>query len=380
MKQAGFLVNKSRLDGIQVLRGLAALLVVLFHFRHYINDVYPIKDLGDRLFMFGEAGVDIFFVISGFIIVYASRNREKNTFSEFAIKRIFRLYPLYFFVLTIYLLSYHDEVFKITNLIKSYLLIPIDYNNKGPWFGLSTIYSAWTLTYEAYFYFVFSIAILFSHKYRFIICSALILLVMYSSQVIIYGDWFLNPITVKNNFSGVMFNFIFVSSPLIIDFVLGMCVAYLYVYYDGNIKQNNFHTFLALVLLTISIIFMVSHATTFIGPISWGWCSVGIVMSVLVLSKNLNIEYPRVLIYLGEMSYSLYINHVVVKKVAFSYIAPLGLFKNGDGAVILFSLVAATVCVSYGTYNFIEKPFINIGHKLAEKIRAKRQMKVECEA
>ncbi|EGT4382975.1 hypothetical protein AUM41_09510 [Cronobacter malonaticus] len=58
------------------------MLVVLFHFRHYLNDVYPLKDLGDRLFLFGEAGVDIFFVISGFIIVYSSRNREKIHFQN----------------------------------------------------------------------------------------------------------------------------------------------------------------------------------------------------------------------------------------------------------------------------------------------------------
>ncbi|WP_311746632.1 acyltransferase family protein [Proteus penneri] len=365
-------MNKTRLDSIQVLRGIAAILVVLFHFRHYINDVYPVSDLGDRLFLFGEAGVDLFFVISGFIIVYSSVNKEKNSFSEFIIKRIFRLYPLYFFVLTIYLLAYHDEIFLVTNLIKSYLLIPIDYNGKGPWFGLSTIYTAWTLTYELYFYLIFSFAILISHKYRALICTLIILIVMTGSQLLIYNDLFINPITSKGDFSGFFYNFIFTSSPLIIDFIYGMFIAYAYIFYDKLNIRFKIITFISILLLSISIIYMLSSATGKVGPLNWGLCSVGIVFSLLIITKNTDIKYPTFLIYLGEMSYSIYINHVVVKKVAFSYIGPLGLFKSGDGALILFSLVIITLCISYGTYNFIEKPSVKLGRNLAEKIRLKK--------
>ncbi|WP_420920425.1 acyltransferase family protein, partial [Cronobacter malonaticus] len=146
----------------------------------------------------------------------------------------------------------------------------------------------------------------------------------------------------------------------------------IYAFYEKHVKTNEVITFTSLIVLTISVIFMVSHATASIGPLFWGWCSVGIVISILIISKNLNINYPRFLIYLGEMSYSIYINHVVVKKVSLSYIGPLGLFKSGDGAVILFCLVVATLCMSYGTYNFIEKPGIKLGHRLAEHIRTNR--------
>jgi len=62
-------MQSRKLDSIQFLRGIAVLLVVAFHFRQYINSVYAQSDLGDRLFGLGEVGVDIFFVISGFIIV-----------------------------------------------------------------------------------------------------------------------------------------------------------------------------------------------------------------------------------------------------------------------------------------------------------------------
>lgn len=368
---------KGRLDSIQVLRGVAAMLVVLFHFRHYINNVYPLKDLGDRLFLFGEAGVDIFFVISGFIIVYASRNKENNTFAEFAIKRFFRLYPLYFVVLTVYLLSSREESFTIVNIIKSYLLIPIDYNGKAPWFGMSTIYSAWTLTYESYFYMVFSLAMLINHKYRAVICSVLILTIIFSLQKHMNGVFTFEALSGENSFHGIHYNFLFVSNPIIIDFVLGMLVAYIYLFYIDKFNGSIHFTFLSILAFTISLIFMLSKATSLVGPLYWGWCSAVIVLSILIISRELNIFYPRLLVYIGEMSYSIYINHVVVKKVVFSYIGPLNLFGGGDGFFILFSLVIITLCISYATYNYIEKPTIKMGHKLSDRIKRNRLFKME---
>ncbi|HFS2043979.1 TPA: acyltransferase, partial [Escherichia coli] len=47
----------NKLDSIQVLRGIAVLLVIAFHFRVYLNGVYAQKDLGDILFGIGEVGV-----------------------------------------------------------------------------------------------------------------------------------------------------------------------------------------------------------------------------------------------------------------------------------------------------------------------------------
>ncbi|WP_063657792.1 acyltransferase family protein [Candidatus Arsenophonus triatominarum] len=69
-------MNNKKLDAIQFLRGISVLLVIAFHFRQYLNNVYLQVDIGDRLFGLGEVGVDIFFVISGFVIVYSSINKK----------------------------------------------------------------------------------------------------------------------------------------------------------------------------------------------------------------------------------------------------------------------------------------------------------------
>ncbi|HGW7527480.1 TPA: acyltransferase family protein [Escherichia coli] len=65
-----------KIQSIQALRGIAAMLVVLGHMNVYLNDVYVQKNLGDLLFYNGVIGVDIFFVISGFIIALATEKKR----------------------------------------------------------------------------------------------------------------------------------------------------------------------------------------------------------------------------------------------------------------------------------------------------------------
>ncbi|MEP9072073.1 acyltransferase [Enterobacter hormaechei] len=144
-------MKTNRLDSIQFLRGLAALLVIAFHFKQYLNGVYAQADLGDRLFGLGEVGVDIFFVISGFIITYSTANIEKNSPIEFSIKRFFRLYPVFIITLTILIIFDTSSTATSSQIIKSYLLIPNDYNFIGPWYGYNVNLPAWTLTYEVIF-------------------------------------------------------------------------------------------------------------------------------------------------------------------------------------------------------------------------------------
>ncbi|MEZ0584336.1 acyltransferase family protein [Erwinia sp. STN24] len=64
-------MNSDTLKGLQALRGLAALSVMFFHFRWNINDVWP--GMGDKLFGWGATGVDLFFLISGFVITLTAK-------------------------------------------------------------------------------------------------------------------------------------------------------------------------------------------------------------------------------------------------------------------------------------------------------------------
>ncbi|MDX7998850.1 acyltransferase [Xenorhabdus sp. Reich] len=136
---------------IHYLRGIAALFVVFYHFRFTINNVYSEKDLGDLLFDFGYFGVDLFFMISGFVMVLSTK--ENTSKMSFFMKRFFRIYPLYFFVLILFLLTSNND-YNIVSIIKSFLLVHLNYDSMAPFFSYSIIDSAWTLTYEVTFYFL----------------------------------------------------------------------------------------------------------------------------------------------------------------------------------------------------------------------------------
>ncbi len=87
------------------LRGIAALLVVLYHIKHWLH-AYPITENLGFLYNKGYLAVDFFFILSGFIIAFNYRNQFLDKFTTqkygiFIYKRFARVYPLHFFDLNI---------------------------------------------------------------------------------------------------------------------------------------------------------------------------------------------------------------------------------------------------------------------------------------
>ncbi len=148
---------------LQAYRGFAAILVLLYHTNAIIPKYYESVDQ-IQFFNFGFAGVHFFFVLSGFIVFHVHKADIGNFLSakKYIVKRIIRIYPLYWIV-TLSLLPfwiivptfgqhYHHDIWS---LIKSLLLFPQEHNPH-----LSV---AWSLCYEVLFYFIF-ISLLVSKK------------------------------------------------------------------------------------------------------------------------------------------------------------------------------------------------------------------------
>ena len=109
---------------IQVLRGICALLVVWAHSYGSVNDLYP--GLGTELFSFGFVGVDIFFIISGFIIAYVTQSKREQHSLTFLVKRFFRVVPLaWLAIITFGFTSGYSlsDMFQDTNFIKNIFFI-----------------------------------------------------------------------------------------------------------------------------------------------------------------------------------------------------------------------------------------------------------------
>lgn len=365
-------VKTNRLDSIQFLRGVAVLLVIAFHFRQYLNGVYAQSDLGDRVFGLGEVGVDLFFVISGFIITYSTANRAKNSPLEFSIKRFFRLYPV--FVVTLTFLVYFDTSYNSTTsqLIKSYLLIPNDYNFIGPWYGYNINLPAWTLTYEVLFYSIFLVALWINHKHRSLIAAAFIVMICCSFQLYFRGYLQIDSITRDSGGDSFIRNFTFLSNPIIYDFIYGMLIAEVFMRAKDSTLAKKSVQVLLVCAFWISVAFIISGWNRGAGVDRWGLFSFFLVGSLVLMSRVRLIHFSSFWVMIGEMSYSLYINHMIVKKLSGIYLRDFGIYKSNGGMTLFVILMILTFVMSYITYNFIEKPTVSIGHRLADRIRANR--------
>ncbi|EAX7731359.1 acyltransferase [Salmonella enterica] len=351
-----------KIFSIQILRGIAALFVVCFHFRYAVNDIYAQKDIGNRLFEFGSFGVDLFFIISGFIMAMSARQNEN--LSEFFIKRFFRIYPLYFVVLTLYILLSFNE-YSLSQIIKSYLLVPIDYKSEMPYYGYSIMAIAWTLTYEFWFYFIFGISKKLSYKNKFIISSVLL-----SAPVV-----FVNGINIDAFHAnyvlnwGVFNNIQFITNPVVYNFILGILSFNICVFVSKHKELLRPALSLVLPLLLLyGVIGVVSIRGMGHGINQWGWYCFIIVTSIVISEMYFKDMYANSkMVYLGEISFSIYLIHPLLFILVNSYHPFIDVFNSLSGFTRLSCLVAFVVCISHIVYRLIEIPTHNLGKKLAKK-------------
>ena len=144
-----------RLSGVEALRGVAALGVVFYHAARHLNRAYAVPWLIGAT-RFGHAGVDLFFVVSGFIILFVHRRDvgQPACWRHYAWRRFSRVMPTYWVALGLTLLisaaGGHAPPSPTTVLWSASLL---------PSFGKPLLGVAWTLQYEVVFYSLFGLLI-----------------------------------------------------------------------------------------------------------------------------------------------------------------------------------------------------------------------------
>jgi exopolysaccharide production protein ExoZ len=146
--------------GIQAARGVAALVVVIYHAGRMLSLPQYIGHIPlGGFFQFGHAGVDFFFVLSGFIICFVhSRDvGRRERLPRYAWRRVTRIYPIYWVVTGLVMaldLLHHDSAALLApgHVLMSLLLLP---HGQDP-----VVSVAWTLEHEMLFYGMFALAIL----------------------------------------------------------------------------------------------------------------------------------------------------------------------------------------------------------------------------
>ena len=344
-----------KLELIQVFRGLAAIGVLLCHCDMILEEMFSQQFLSN-IFSFGGAGVDFFFVLSGFIIFYihAKDIEQPTKVKAFAIKRIIRVYPLYWLVLGLKIasswLSSYDPALKTRTaieFIKAITLFPQDKTLIASGFlGVS-----WTLSFEVFFYFMFGLAIVFPRK----IILPIVGLWLSISLANLIGIVPLDP-------SSLLDSFWF--SQLNLEFALGCLAAHLLQRYQFS--HGSFILSFGLFLLSISIAIDIYASTRNLPSPTEHVIFYGIPFWVLIiggvtLESEKTIHIAPIFSAIGNASYSIYLMHgffisnlaKLISKYSPSILNNSVLFYFTG---VLCSAISMLLC--YGVYCYIEQPML----------------------
>ena len=341
---------------INGLRGLAILLVVLFHY-----EIYP--------FSGGFIGVDIFFVISGYLIGKIIENKNLNflNYKEFLFKRVKRIFPGLFFLLIIsfiffsFLLSPEHLIEFSKSLISNLLLIPNFYFwTESNYFDVSSNYKpllhTWSLGVEYHFYLIWPLLVwiikdLFKDKFflNLFFIVFIIFSLFFNLYVISFAPVFENKFLYGKYVSDTIF---YLSPFRIFEFVFG----YLLVINKKRIKNN----FINEIIFVFGFLLIIYAALSFDGKTLFPSTNAlfpTIGAFLLIFSKDSffsnKILKNEFINYLGNISFSLYLYHWPVL-IFYKY------YKFTDLTLIeKFLCIILSIFFAHLSFRYIEKPYLN---------------------
>jgi peptidoglycan/LPS O-acetylase OafA/YrhL len=318
-----------RFEALDALRGIAALLVVIYHYSTRYYEIYPqLNSLGFTI-EFGKLGVNMFFVISGYVIFMTLLKIEKPI--DFVITRSIRLYPIFWiaviftFIITA-IFHLENRSVSFLDMIINLTMIPSLLNT--PY--VDGVY--WTLLYELKFYFLIFLIYLFGFINKIEYLSFIPITIIIVSNLINIEDMLIFKIL----------NFIFFFEYL--PYFLSGIMIY-------KIHEKNYSKLTIIVLILSIIINLTTIEFKFIWFIFFIYF-----LFILVSINKINWISNKILIYFGAISYSLYLIHQNLGYIVLNYLYSknfLPLFS------FLFALIISIIISSVFTY-YIEKPTIKI--------------------
>lgn len=323
--------SRGAIPSLQILRLLAALAVVFFH----VGSGLVVEGVSSQNFALqGSSGVDVFFVLSGFIITYSTKLSLGT--AEFIKRRIARIGPLYWFLTSLLILIavaapglLNSVELSLETIWKSYLFIPFPKPN-----GLvqPLLFLGWTLSYEVAFYLVFAVSLMagrYAHALTTLVIGSLVAL----------------GLAVRTD--SVLLRFY--TDPIMLEFLLGML---LYYGYESVLRQHKGSILLLLGLLLAGLLGFCfgSDLPRFFGQ---GLPALALVAGFLLLDVKRS-AWTSLLVLLGNASYSLYLSHPYVLQAGTKVLSP----NSGIGMVVAVSVVSVLLClaVSVGLYKLLEVP------------------------
>lgn len=332
------------------------MLVVLVHAANHIKQDIGLLPMAG-IFHFGRSGVDFFFVLSGFIIlfIHAKDLGHPSRLRHYLLKRFTRIYPIYWLAITV-LLSITiilGKDYSISSFFLEATLLPIT--------EIKTLGVSWTLRYEILFYGFFALAILSLRLGLLLFLFWIIAIILHSINLVsTTGNGFLHLILSAWN----------------IEFIFGMFAAHYLS--TKKLPKPAMFLFFSVVgfLLTGTLENMdILDGTKPIARLPYGIFAMFILMSLVEYERSVGLKIPNLFMIIGEASYSIYLMHLLFIGTAYKIMNFLGILNMIPVWSIYIILFTSAVLGGVLFSILAEKPSIRATRYIAihiEQLWAKR--------
>ena len=371
--------------GIQALRGIAAVMVVVHHSTLFWSRVTfaLARTAGPQVLWSGAAGVDIFFVISGFVmaVTTARISGERHPAYDFLQRRFFRIMPLYWFVTGLFLLEFWAvSVFpQLKTAAESYPQISLGLITRSlllvPGDSPLIVGVAWSLSFEIFFYLLFALALACR-----VSATRLLTPLMLGLVLIGYFHSKSSPV------------FAMTTGPMLLEFLAGVIIGSMVVH------KVRLSVPIAAVLGAIGTAvicipyrnlfgFRIVSDTSGLRVLLWGLPAALIVFCVVALEDRFGTIWPKWMLLIGDASYSLYLIHIlvvcfVIRALEYQRVLLPGIVQAQDEIVTVLCCLVASIVAAIVLYKTVEqkligrrrkKPF-RIGQPLAKQFDGKGEL------
>lgn len=357
----------NKLQSIQALRGIACLAVVAFHYRGALAQQFPTVK---QVLGMGAIGVDLFFILSGFVITL-SVSRMGCGFAaagDFLKRRALRLLPAYYLLIVVNLLFggalsflHYPEKLKA---IAAALTLSVYMPQHAPFYmdddGFLNV--RWTLNYEFFFYLMMAACLFVRARWLALVgalCLTMVVLPLVAG----------NELTMSTQGYQMGYSYLnLMTNPIIWQFAVGVLIGLAYPHMARLPLITRVPFMIAAVVLMVSHVYSRTHA-------GHGLMESGAILALLLAAVAFNNDWldritPRWLAFVGDISFSVYLLHIVTYRVVSKRIAD-------DGVTLFVSAIAASILVGWLSYRYIEPVGYKVAAYRAKKAALKQQREGE---
>jgi exopolysaccharide production protein ExoZ len=350
------------LGNVQALRAIAALMVVMVHAYAVESTYLPGRPWATPFHLLGTFGVDLFFVISGMVMVTTSSAffGRSGGWRDFLARRATRIYPPYLIVtalvLVIYLYDplvtgYHRSA--PPDFLASFLALPQP--------GEPLLVVGWTLSYELVFYAVFAFALRFEQRRLVAVAAAWLLAVVLVNALGPNGNPWVRVL----------------GSPLNLEFAWGMLIGAAVL--RGALAAPRALFALAVLAIVVTCVHTAYADREFLA-ITWTRpFAVGLPMALLVYAalglEQRRVVAPRWLRAQGDASFALYLWHVPVIGAIGLALHQLHLYGTPARIAIIGGGYLCAIAVSFLAYAYLERPLLRRSRRYCESASSTRGRK-----